>query len=165
MPGSRPETTISSDHISSAGCLAARGRRLQSRAIRERWHVRCGRQLLNANCDKAPDAHIINLIWREIAMRRNEAVRLLRAHANAIRAIGATSLYLFGSTARDEAGAESDLDLFIDYDKDSTFSAIELLRIKHYVSDALDIDADVTTRDGLHPLIRDEVVASAERVF
>ena len=98
-------------------------------------------------------------------MRRNEAVRLLRAHADAIRAIGATSLYLFGSTARDEAGAKSDLDLFIDYDKHSKFSAIELLRIKHYVSDALEIDADVTTRDGLHPLIRDEVVASAERVF
>ena len=28
-------------------------------------------------------------------------------------------MYLFGSTARDEAGAASDLDLFIDYDKDS----------------------------------------------
>jgi predicted nucleotidyltransferase len=107
----------------------------------------------------------MNLIRRDRAMRRNEAVRLLRAHADAIRAIGATSLYLFGSTARDEAGEASDLDLFIDYDKDSKFSAIELLRIKHYVSDTLDIDADVITRDGLHPLIRDEVVASAERVF
>jgi uncharacterized protein len=98
-------------------------------------------------------------------MRRNNAVRLLRAHADAIRAIGATSLYLFGSTARDEAGAESDLDLFIDYDKDGDFSAIELVRLKNYISDALNVEADVTTRDGLHPLIRDEVVAKAERVF
>ena len=98
-------------------------------------------------------------------MRRNNVVRLLRAHADAIRAIGATSLYLFGSTARDEAGAESDLDLFIDYDKDGDFSAIELVRLKNYISDALNVDADVTTRDGLHPLIRDEVVAKAERVF
>jgi uncharacterized protein with HEPN domain/predicted nucleotidyltransferase len=78
-------------------------------------------------------------------------------------AIGATSLYLFGSTARDEAGAESDLDLFIDYDKDGDFSAIELVRLKNYISDALNVEADVTTRDGLHPLIRDEVVAKAER--
>ena len=75
------------------------------------------------------------------------------------------SIYVFGSYAKGAAHEESDLDLFIDYDKESKFSAIELLRIKHYVSDALDIDADVTTRDGLHPLIRDEVVASAERVF
>jgi hypothetical protein len=98
-------------------------------------------------------------------MRKQDAICRLREHTDAIKAIGATSMYLFGSTARDEAGAASDLDLFIDYDKDSRFSAIELLRIKHYVSDALDIEADVTTRDGLHPLIRDEVVASAERVF
>ena len=98
-------------------------------------------------------------------MRKQDAMRRLREHADAIKAIGATSMYLFGSTARDEAGESSDLDFFIDYDKDSRFSAIELLRIKHYVSDALDIEADVTTRDGLHPLIRDEVVASAERVF
>ena len=64
-------------------------------------------------------------------MRKNEAMRLLQEHAEAIRAIGARSLYLFGSTARDEAGESSDLDLFVDYDKDSRFSAIELLRIKH----------------------------------
>ena len=98
-------------------------------------------------------------------MRRNEAVRLLRAHAGDIRAIGATSLYLFGSTARDEAGEASDLDLFIDYDEDGDFSAIELVRLQNYISDALEIEADVTTRDGLHPLIRDEIVAKAERIF
>jgi uncharacterized protein len=98
-------------------------------------------------------------------MRRNEAVRRLRAHAGAIRAIGATSLYLFGSTARDEAGEASDLDLFVDYDEDSDFSAIELVRLRNYISDALNVEADVTTRDGVHPLIRDEVVAKAERLF
>jgi predicted nucleotidyltransferase len=98
-------------------------------------------------------------------MRRNEAVRLLRAHADVIKAIGATSLYLFGSTARDDASEESDLDLFVDYDKDRDFSAIELVRLKNYLSDALEMEVDVTTRDGLHPLIRDEVVAKAEQVF
>jgi len=82
-------------------------------------------------------------------MRKQDAICRLREHTVAIKAIGATSMYLFGSTARDEAGAASDLDLFIDYDKDSRFSAIELLRIKHYVSDALDIEADVTTRDSI----------------
>ena len=92
-------------------------------------------------------------------MRRDEAIRQLRAHAGAIRAIGATSLYLFGSTARDQAGEASDLDLFIDYDEDGDFSAIELVRLKNYISDALEIEADVTKRDGLHPLICDEIVA------
>jgi predicted nucleotidyltransferase len=48
-----------------------------------------------------------------------------------IKAIGATSLYLFGSTARNEAGEESDLDLFVDYEEDGDFSAIELVRLKN----------------------------------
>lgn len=98
-------------------------------------------------------------------MRKDEAVRLLREHAGAIKAIGARSLYLFGSTARDEARAKSDVDLFIDYDEAGDFSAIELIRIKRYISDLLRTDADVTTRDGLHPLIGDEIIASAEKIF
>jgi uncharacterized protein len=98
-------------------------------------------------------------------MQRNEVVQRLKEHADAIKAIGARSLYLFGSTARDEAAETSDIDLFVDYDEDGDFSAIELIRIKHYVSDLLRTEADVTTRAGLHPLIRDDIVASAEKIF
>ena len=45
---------------------------------------------------------------------------------------------------RDDAGEASGLDLFMDYDKASDFSAIELLRLRNYISDAVNIDADVT---------------------
>jgi hypothetical protein len=38
--------------------------------------------------------------------------------AEALQALEATSLYLFGSVVRDKAKAASDLDLFIDYDRD-----------------------------------------------
>jgi predicted nucleotidyltransferase len=48
-------------------------------------------------------------------MNRAEALKKLRTFAGALRARGATSLYLFGSTAKNKAGANSDLDLFIDY--------------------------------------------------
>jgi predicted nucleotidyltransferase len=54
-------------------------------------------------------------------MNRAEAVARLRDHADAIKAMGATSLYLFGSAAEDTAGASSDLDLFIDYDVTGRF--------------------------------------------
>jgi len=49
-------------------------------------------------------------------MNRAEALRKLRTFAGALRARGATSLYLFGSTAKNKAGVKGDLDLFIDYD-------------------------------------------------
>jgi hypothetical protein len=46
-------------------------------------------------------------MWR---MRRNEAIAALQGQTEAIKALGATSLYLFGSTERDEAGGASDVD-------------------------------------------------------
>jgi uncharacterized protein len=101
----------------------------------------------------------------DLAMTRQDAIAALREQASAVKALGATGLYLFGSTARDEAGAKSDLDLFVDYDGGSRFSLIELVSIKQLLERRLGVQIDLTTRDSLDPLLRDRIEASAERVF
>ncbi len=98
-------------------------------------------------------------------MNKSEAITELQRRAEAIRALGATSLYLFGSVLRDEAKASSDLDLFIDYDCESRFNAFDLIGIKQYLERELGVDIDVTTRDGLHPMLRSDIEKSAVRVF
>jgi hypothetical protein len=98
-------------------------------------------------------------------MRKQQAVSALREQSDAVRALGATSMYLFGSTARDDAGPASDLDLFVDYDRDGRFSLIELVGIKQLLERQLGVAVDVTTRDSLDPLLRDRIEASAERIF
>jgi uncharacterized protein len=98
-------------------------------------------------------------------MNRAEALKKLRSFADALRARGATSLYLFGSTARDKARANSDLDLFIDYDPRGKFNAFDLVASKRLLEEGLGVDVDLTTRKGLHPLIRKRVEAEAKRVF
>lgn len=98
-------------------------------------------------------------------MGRIETIAKLQQHAQAIKAMGATSLYVFGSTARDEAATSSDLDLFIDYDPASRFNAFDLVGIKQYLEDELQMPVDVTTRDGLHPMLRTEIEQTAVRVF
>jgi len=98
-------------------------------------------------------------------MNKTEAIAQLQRHAEAIKALGATSLYLFGSVARNEPKAASDLDLFIDYDRDSRFNAFDLVGIKQYLEHELGVDVDVTTRDGLHPMLRSDIEQSAIRVF
>jgi predicted nucleotidyltransferase len=98
-------------------------------------------------------------------MTRNEAITALRARADAIRACGATGVYLFGSTGRDEAGPQSDLDVFVDYDPAKRFSLVDLAAIKVLLEEELGVEVDVTTRDSLHPMLRDDIERSAVRVL
>jgi predicted nucleotidyltransferase len=97
-------------------------------------------------------------------MDRKTAVARLRHHADELRAEGVVTLYLFGSTARDEAREASDVDLFFDYDNPK-FSLVELVRVKDRINAILGVDADVMTRDSLHPLLKERIEASAFRVF
>jgi uncharacterized protein len=98
-------------------------------------------------------------------MNRLEAIDKLKRQAQAIKAMGATSLYLFGSVAQSEAGRDSDLDIFIDYDPNGRFNAFDLVGIKQLLESELGIDVDITTRDGLHPMLRTDIEQSAIRVF
>jgi predicted nucleotidyltransferase len=98
-------------------------------------------------------------------MGRIEAIARLKQHTQAIKAMGATSLYVFGSTVRDEARSVSDLDLFIDYDPNTKFNAFDLVGIKQYLEDELGMPVDITTRDGLHPMLKSEIQQTAVRIF
>src|SRR5215211_1499799 len=99
------------------------------------------------------------------AMQRDAAIARLKGCADVLKARGATSLYIFGSVARDQAGPRSDLDLFVDYDPSGRFSLLDLAALKNMLEDELAVEVDVTTRDSLHPLLRESIERSAIRVF
>ncbi len=98
-------------------------------------------------------------------MKRDAAIAALRSETEAVKALGATALYLFGSTVRDEAGDESDVDIFIEYDRDARFSLLDLVGIKLYLEERLAASVDITTRDSLNPLLRKRIENSAEQIF
>ncbi len=98
-------------------------------------------------------------------MRRDEAIAKLKDTGDAIRALGATSLYLYGSTARDEAQPDSDVDVFVEYDPNAHFSLIDLAGIKLALEDRIGREVHITTRDSLHPMMRKRIEADSIRVF
>jgi predicted nucleotidyltransferase len=95
---------------------------------------------------------------------RTSILTSLRHHASDIRAVGVTSLYLFGSAARGEMRDESDINLFVDYDpKQFKFSDLIILREK--LSQLLGRQADLTTRESLDPQLLAQIEAEAIKVF
>jgi hypothetical protein len=97
-------------------------------------------------------------------MDRGKAIARLREHAADLRQLGVEHLYLFGSTARSEAGTYSDVDLFFDHSLGS-IGLYELMDVQEAAARILGCCADVMTRRSLHRLLRKDIEASAVQVF
>ena len=98
-------------------------------------------------------------------MRRDTAIAEIAHRADALKARGAAAAFLFGSTVRDEAGPESDVDIFIDIVPNRKFSLIDLASIHRFLQQELRTTVDVTTRGSLHPMLRADIEREALRVF
>ena len=97
---------------------------------------------------------------------RKALIDLLRTFDGALRENGATGLFIFGSRAVDRERPDSDLDLFIDYDRQAKIPNIfRLMQIEEAISRALGIPVTITTRDALHPLMKDKIEREAVRVI
>jgi uncharacterized protein len=97
-------------------------------------------------------------------MHRDDAIAKLKQHEAELRRLGVKHLYLFGSTARNEAREDSDVDLFFDYER-GKLGLFELMDVKEETSRILGRKADIMTRDSLHKVLRSRIEASALQVF
>ena len=97
-------------------------------------------------------------------MDRDHILTTLRRHALDLKQLGVSSLFLFGSAARNEAGPASDVDLFFDFD-DPRFSLVELVALQERIGNLLHARADVMSRGRIHPRLRPAIEDSAVQVF
>jgi predicted nucleotidyltransferase len=97
-------------------------------------------------------------------MESCEAIARLRGHEAELKQLGVLHLYLFGSTARDDAREDSDVDLFFDYEE-GKFGLFELMDVKDAAARILDRKTDIMTRDSIHRVLRDRIEATAVPVF
>ena len=95
-------------------------------------------------------------------MGRDDVLAQLATHRGEIEAFGVKSLRLFGSVARGEAAADSDVDLLVSFRKTPTFSGYMKLRI--FLEDLLGTRVDLITESGLREAVRPFVEKDAIRV-
>jgi predicted nucleotidyltransferase len=98
-------------------------------------------------------------------MRRHDTIEKLKATESALRDLGVIGLYLFGSHARDQAGPDSDVDVFIDPKPDRSFGFLNYMDAFDVICGSVGGNVDYGTRNGLHPLLRPEIERESIRIF
>ncbi len=95
-------------------------------------------------------------------MERDEALRLLSNRKGEIRRrFGVKSIALFGSTARGAAGADSDVDVLVEFEPTATPSLLDFIHLKHFLSDELNTGVDLVDRRTIIPELRDSILSGA----
>jgi predicted nucleotidyltransferase len=87
-------------------------------------------------------------------MRRDDAIGILRKHADDLRARGVRHAALFGSVVRGEAGPDSDIDIMIELDPNAKIGVFKYAGIRRYITDLFADPVDVVDRNSLKPHVR-----------
>ena len=92
-------------------------------------------------------------------MQRDEVMAILSRHREELKEMGVASLAVFGSTARNEAQPNSDVDLLVEFDRPTGFFG--LFHVQYRLEEILGAKVDLVTRSGVHPALRDRIFAEA----
>ena len=95
----------------------------------------------------------------------SDVLQTLRTHQSELRLLGVSHAAVFGSVARGEASADSDIDVLVELDEDRAMGIFEYARLKLYINDLLDGAGDVVNRRTLKPLLRDNIMRDAIHAF
>ena len=94
-------------------------------------------------------------------LRRDEILACLAQHRDALRAYSVRSLSLFGSVARDEATAESDVDILVEFE--TPVGMFKFLDLKDYLEELLGAEVDLVTPRALKPQLREQIFREMTR--
>ena len=89
----------------------------------------------------------------------------LRAHETELRRLRVAHAAVFGSVARGEERAESDIDVLVELDENRPIDIFEYARLQLYINELLDGPSDVVNRRTLKPLLQAGILQDAVHAF
>ena len=100
-----------------------------------------------------------------MAAELQDVLATLRSHESELRKLGVLHAAVFGSVARGEAGAGSDIDVLVELDELHPIGLFEYARLKLYINSLLYETADVVNQRTLKPLLRGSILRDAVHAF
>lgn len=96
-------------------------------------------------------------------MNQDTLIQILKQkNAELTKQFGVKSLLLFGSVARNEATAVSDVDLLVEFNRPVGYFG--LFALQDYLENLLGCSVDLGTPDSLKPYIKERVIGESIRV-
>jgi len=90
-----------------------------------------------------------------------EAISILRSTTDLRRDYSVRSLRVFGSVVRGEVGAESDIDILVEFEPDARIGLFEFARLQRRLSELFGRPVDLVTPDALHTALRQQILSEA----
>ena len=75
------------------------------------------------------------------------------------------SLALFGSVLREDFRPDSDVDVLVEFDSNARIGFMAFSRMQRELADLLGRPVDLVPKEGLKPVIRDQVLANTEEIY
>ena|ERR1700722_3693179 len=98
-------------------------------------------------------------------MDKERILAILRQHAPELKAAGLVHLRVFGSVARGEASAHSDVDLLADFDPAKPLTLVTVGGLQSRLADLLGAKVDLSSADWMNEPIRNRALQEAVLAF
>jgi uncharacterized protein len=98
-------------------------------------------------------------------MDRQRVIGILRAHEPELRAAGVVHLRVFGSVARDEASAASDVDLLAEFDKSKRLTLVKIGSLESRLGDLLGTRVELSAPEWMREPVRSKALREAVLAF
>ena len=98
-------------------------------------------------------------------MDKASVIAKLREHEPELKAAGVVRLSLFGSVARGDANAQSDVDLMAEFDTTREFSLLDRVHLENRLADILGVSVELAPTKSLKDPVRERATREAVLAF